>query len=84
VLIMGKKFETEILHGGKKSNSKISSKVAPIYQTSAFSFKDLDELEGFYHGNGQYLYSRVGKISVGIEHADDIIGQFEHAIEKSI
>lgn len=57
---MGKKFETEILHGGKKSNSKIASKVTPIYQTSAFAFKDLDELEGFYHGNGQYLYSRVG------------------------
>lgn len=57
---MGKKFETEILHGRKKSNSKIASKVTPIYQTSAFAFKDLDELEGFYHGNGQYLYSRVG------------------------
>ncbi|MFP7299144.1 trans-sulfuration enzyme family protein [Neobacillus niacini] len=57
---MGKKFETEILHGRKKSNSKITSKVTPIYQTSAFAFKDLDELEGFYHGNSQYLYSRVG------------------------
>jgi cystathionine beta-lyase/cystathionine gamma-synthase len=57
---MGMKFETEILHGGKKSNSKIASKVTPIYQTSAFAFKDLDELEGYYHGNGQYLYSRVG------------------------
>lgn len=56
---MGKQFETEILHG-KKNNRKIASKVTPIYQTSAFSFKDLDELEGFYHGNGQYLYSRVG------------------------
>jgi cystathionine beta-lyase/cystathionine gamma-synthase len=57
---MGKRFETEVLHGVKKKNSKIASKVTPIYQTSAFSFKDLDELEGFYHGNGQYLYSRVG------------------------
>jgi cystathionine beta-lyase/cystathionine gamma-synthase len=57
---MGKRFETEVLHGAKKKNSKIASKVTPIYQTSAFSFKDLDELEGFYHGNGQYLYSRVG------------------------
>src|SRR4051812_20643905 len=57
---MGKRFETEILHGNKKNNSKIASKVTPIYQTSAFAFKDLDELEGFYHGNGQYLYSRVG------------------------
>ncbi|MEH7115418.1 PLP-dependent aspartate aminotransferase family protein [Neobacillus niacini] len=57
---MGKRFETEILHGSKKSTSKITSKVTPIYQTSAFAFKDLDELEGYYQGNGQYLYSRVG------------------------
>jgi cystathionine beta-lyase/cystathionine gamma-synthase len=56
---MGKRFETEILHGVSKKNRAISSKVTPIYQTSAFSFKDLDELEGFYQGNGRYLYSRV-------------------------
>ncbi|WML42947.1 PLP-dependent aspartate aminotransferase family protein [Neobacillus sp. PS3-40] len=56
---MGKRFETEILHGVTKKNRIITSKVTPIYQTSAFSFKDLDELEGFYHGNGRYLYSRV-------------------------
>lgn len=53
-------FETEILHGKNKSNRKIISKVTPIYQTSAFVFKDLDELEGYYQGNGQYLYSRTG------------------------
>jgi cystathionine beta-lyase/cystathionine gamma-synthase len=57
---MGKRFETEILHGVKKNYQKIASKVTPIYQTSAFTFKDLDELEGYYQGNGQYLYSRVG------------------------
>jgi cystathionine beta-lyase/cystathionine gamma-synthase len=57
---MGKRFETEIVHSTKKSSRKITSKVTPIYQTSAFTFKDLDELEGFYHGNGQYLYSRTG------------------------
>jgi cystathionine beta-lyase/cystathionine gamma-synthase len=56
---MGKRFETEILHGVSKKNRVITSKVTPIYQTSAFSFKDLDELEGFYQGNGRYLYSRV-------------------------
>ncbi|MDP4087320.1 MAG: aminotransferase class I/II-fold pyridoxal phosphate-dependent enzyme [Bacillota bacterium] len=56
---MGKRFETEILHGVTKKNRVITSKVTPIYQTSAFSFKDLDELEGFYQGNGRYLYSRV-------------------------
>jgi cystathionine beta-lyase/cystathionine gamma-synthase len=54
------KFETLLLHPDKKSNRTIKSKVTPIYQTSAFTFSDLDELEGFYEGNGSYLYSRVG------------------------
>ncbi|HLO10767.1 MAG TPA: PLP-dependent transferase, partial [Pseudoneobacillus sp.] len=56
---MSKHFDTEVLHTDKKSKRSITSKVTPIYQTSAFVFKDLDELEGYYHGNGQYLYSRV-------------------------
>jgi cystathionine beta-lyase/cystathionine gamma-synthase len=57
---MAKRFETEILHCEKKSKKAIASKITPIYQTSAFSFNDLDELEGFYQGEGNYLYSRVG------------------------
>jgi cystathionine beta-lyase/cystathionine gamma-synthase len=57
--MVSKHFDTEVLHSGKKNKRSIISKVTPIYQTSAFVFKDLDELEGYYHGNGQYLYSRV-------------------------
>ncbi|ALC92402.1 cystathionine gamma-synthase [Bacillus sp. FJAT-18017] len=57
---MANEFETRVLHGDKKENKEIASKVTPIYQTSAFTFKDLDELEGFYQGNGRYLYSRTG------------------------
>lgn len=34
--------------------------MTPIYQTSAFVFKDLEELEGYYQGEGNYLYSRTG------------------------
>ncbi|HYK71732.1 MAG TPA: aminotransferase class I/II-fold pyridoxal phosphate-dependent enzyme [Pseudoneobacillus sp.] len=56
---MGKHFSTEVLHSGKKNQRHIKSKVTPIYQTSAFVFNDLEELEGYYHGNGQYLYSRT-------------------------
>jgi cystathionine beta-lyase/cystathionine gamma-synthase len=54
------KFETMLLHQNKKQNRTIKSKTTPIYQTTAFTFNDLDELEGFYQGNGNYLYSRVG------------------------
>lgn len=56
---VSKHFDTEVLHNDQKNKRNITSKVTPIYQTSAFVFKDLDELEGYYHGNGQYLYSRV-------------------------
>jgi cystathionine beta-lyase/cystathionine gamma-synthase len=54
------RFETEVLHSVKKNKKSIKSKVTPIYQTSAFTFEDLDELEGYYQGQGNYLYSRVG------------------------
>lgn len=54
------RFETEVLHGVKKGKLPIKSKVTPIYQTTAFTFSDLDELEGYYQGQGNYLYSRVG------------------------
>ena len=53
-------FETLLLHQNKKQTRTIKSKTTPIYQTTAFTFNDLDELEGFYQGNGNYLYSRVG------------------------
>jgi cystathionine beta-lyase/cystathionine gamma-synthase len=53
------RFETEVLHSSTKSKKPIKSKVTPIYQTSAFTFEDLDELEGYYQGSGSYLYSRV-------------------------
>lgn len=57
---MAKKFETEVLHSIHNKQTGIKSKATPIYQTSAFTFNDLDELEGFYQGEGNYLYSRVG------------------------
>ena len=74
---VGNHFETEILHGVKKNERKIRSKVTPIYQTSAFAFTDLDELEGFYQGNGQYLYSRVGNPNT--DELADAVAKLEEA-----
>ncbi|WP_336296633.1 aminotransferase class I/II-fold pyridoxal phosphate-dependent enzyme [Bacillus pinisoli] len=54
------KFHTKNVHFSKKKEDTIHSKVTPIYQTSAFSFKSLQELEAYYEGEGNYLYSRVG------------------------
>ncbi|MBM7663318.1 cystathionine beta-lyase/cystathionine gamma-synthase [Bacillus mesophilus] len=54
------KFQTKNVHFSNKKNEPIRSKVTPIYQSSAFTFKSLQELEAFYQGEGNYLYSRVG------------------------
>ena len=71
------KFETEVLHGLHKKTQGIKSKATPIYQTSAFTFNDLDELEGFYQGEGNYLYSRVGNPNT------DELGQSVAALEHA-
>jgi cystathionine beta-lyase/cystathionine gamma-synthase len=40
---------------------KINPKTTPIYQTSVFSFEDLDELEAYFEQPKQsYMYSRYG------------------------
>lgn len=60
MLLLERNFETVVLHSVKKNERPIKSKVTPIYQTSAFTFENLEELEGYYQGEGNYLYSRTG------------------------
>src|SRR5690606_34776133 len=52
-------LETKSVHTATMKERTIQSKVMPLYQTSAFSFSSLEELEGYYEGNGTYLYSRT-------------------------
>ncbi|MBF6633395.1 MAG: PLP-dependent transferase, partial [Planococcus sp. (in: Bacteria)] len=52
-------IETKSVHTATMKERTIQSKVMPLYQTSAFSFSSLEELEGYYEGNGTYLYSRT-------------------------
>lgn len=54
------KFTTKVVHSQLKGTEEIRSKTTPIYQTSAFSFTSLEELEGFYEGKSPYLYTRTG------------------------
>ncbi|TPE66179.1 aminotransferase class I/II-fold pyridoxal phosphate-dependent enzyme [Halalkalibacterium halodurans] len=55
-----KKFATKSVHFTEKEISKNRSKSKPIYQTSAFVFQDLDDMESFYRGEKEYLYTRYG------------------------
>lgn len=56
---MGQGFDTKSVHITMKRDG-IPTKVTPIHQTSAFTFKDLEDIENFYTGERDYLYTRVG------------------------
>lgn len=53
-------FDTMAVHQSKKQNENFTAKASPIYQTSSFSFNNLDELESYFDGETPYLYSRYG------------------------
>ena len=52
-------FDTSTVHAAGHSGVKSVSKVKPIYQTSAFSFSSLDDLEDYFRGKNDYLYTRM-------------------------
>ncbi|MCM3715812.1 trans-sulfuration enzyme family protein [Halalkalibacter oceani] len=72
-------FNTRTVHFQKKEKARNMSKAKPIYQTSAFVFTDLDDMESFYEGEKEYLYTRysnpntddLGKGVALLEEADD-------------
>ncbi|GGD00632.1 methionine gamma-lyase [Thalassobacillus devorans] len=58
---MSKSFETKVVHNSLKQDAeKINSKATPIYQTSAYTFETLEDLEGYFEGKSPYLYTRNG------------------------
>ncbi|MGG1661246.1 trans-sulfuration enzyme family protein [Brevibacillus sp. NRS-1366] len=57
---MGERFETKTVHIGHQPLRHVTAKSTPIYQTSVFAFEGLEEVEQFYAGEGEYLYTRNG------------------------
>lgn len=74
---MGRQFATKSVQLNKESTDAIKSKVTPIYQTSAFNFSGLEDLERFYQGEKSYLYSRVGNPNT------DELGSFVADLESA-
>lgn len=52
-------FDTKAVQITQKFSGSEIPKTKPIYQTSAFLYKDLDDLESFYQGEKDYLYTRI-------------------------
>jgi len=57
---MKERFETKTVHIGHEPLRQVKAKSTPIYQTSVFAFEGLEEVEQFYTGEGEYLYTRNG------------------------
>ncbi|WP_184663104.1 trans-sulfuration enzyme family protein [Texcoconibacillus texcoconensis] len=53
-------FQTKNVHFQEKVSADELSKTKPIYQTSAFAFDDLDDMESYFQGEKSYLYTRNG------------------------
>ncbi|WP_416148600.1 trans-sulfuration enzyme family protein [Salipaludibacillus sp. HK11] len=54
------RFQTKNVHFPQKIETSEVSKTKPIYQTSAFTFSDFDEMEGYFEGEKSYMYTRMG------------------------
>lgn len=54
------RFQTKNVHFSQKIETSEVSKTKPIYQTSAFSFEDIDEMESYFEGEKSYMYTRMG------------------------
>ncbi|WP_070120506.1 trans-sulfuration enzyme family protein [Bacillus marinisedimentorum] len=70
-------FGTKLVHQKFDQEKVVNSKTTPIYQTSAFTFNSLQELEAYYSGESSYLYSRNGNPN------PDELGQTAAALENA-
>lgn len=57
---MTERFETRTVHIRHPHLAQDVSKASPIYQTSVFAFPGLEEVEQYYAGERDYLYTRNG------------------------
>jgi methionine-gamma-lyase len=59
---MTKTFASQLIHSGDKARESVSySKSLPIFQTSVFSFDDVESLDRVYDGSARgYIYTRNG------------------------
>lgn len=60
-----KRFETEVIHSGYKSEEFRGSLAPPLFQTSTFTFESAEQGERRFAGEEEgYIYSRLGNPTV--------------------
>ncbi len=60
-------IETNIVHGGVHPDEKTGAHVPPIYMTSTFVFKDVDQGARLFKGEEEgYIYTRLGNPTINL------------------
>ncbi|MFB4162123.1 PLP-dependent aspartate aminotransferase family protein [Geomicrobium sp. JSM 1781026] len=73
-----KHFDWRVIHQESGKKNHLHSKATPIYQTSAFAFSDLDDLEQFFSPeNERYMYTRYGNPNT--DELADLVAGLEEA-----
>ena len=69
-------FETLSLHGGQAPDSDFGARAVPIYQTTSYLFRDVDQAAGLFNLERQgHIYSRLSNPTVAVlEVIDDGVG----------
>jgi O-acetylhomoserine (thiol)-lyase len=60
-------FETLSLHGGQAPDSDFGARAVPIYQTTSYLFRDVDQAAGLFNLERQgHIYSRLSNPTVAV------------------
>lgn len=92
------KFATNALHAGHDVQQNGGTRAVPIYQSTAYVFKDPDPAANIYlrinNSMSDILKQRLAalegqitdglvRVSVGLEHVNDIINDLKQALENA-
>ena len=82
------KLETIAVHGGYSPEPTTKAVAVPIYQTSSYAFDNtqhgadivVHSLTKYLGGHGNSVTEETVRLSIGIEHIDDIVADLNQAL----
>ena len=76
--------ETIAIHGGYETDPTTKSVAVPIYQTVAYAFDSAEHGAAlFNHQRKAGVTPEMIRLSIGIEHADDITADLDQALANA-
>ena len=77
------KLESMALHHGYEAEATTKAAAVPIYQTTSYTFDNTQHGADLFDLKAAGVSEDLVRLSVGIEHIDDIIADISQALEKA-